>query len=777
MFCFIHFNDIVPEPFLNDSYITNKNAMKKTLLLKIFFLTLCLLFLSANSLWAQQRPKIGLVLSGGGAKGIAHIGVLKAIDSAGLKIDYVTGTSMGSIIGGLYATGYSGNQIEKITKKLNWDELLSGKPIYKDVSIDEKDEFGQYSAEIGIVDYKPQFATGLIDSQELWLTLNEMFLPVYNIKDFSKFNIPFKCIATDLSNGKPVVLSDGDIVKAVRSSMAIPSVFTAVEYDKTKLVDGGIVRNFPVKDIKEMGADIVIGVNLFTGLPDVEKLDNVLDVFYQITQYRDADDLVEEKKLCNLVIEPHLEKYSAGSFDATDSIMDIGNAVGKLYYPYFKHLADSLNAKYPVVYDPNNRLPKVDTITIDEILYDGVEKTSKSLLSEKLGIKPGQAYTAKQINNGFRKAFASRYYDNIYYSLEPTTAGHAKLICKVHEKALTQIKVGFSFHSFTGPALLLNLTTRDLLLKKSRTMAKFALGQNFRILLEHKQIFGPKANNFLNLSWERQNLPMNRYDGTQKLFVYGVAYSQSDLNYTRVMANDWSLAAGISFQRNKFSPDVVGTDSYRGTVSNYYAYLLSESITTNRVNFPTSGHLFTAQGGVVFGRKAQIDHTLTDGSTEDVSAWLNNADDYYKFMVNYTQFHPLDKKWTLFYTLQSGVCLHSQGFIVDNFYMGGIQQLFRQQIAFAGLNEEQINSSSTASGMLGMQYNLKGSLFLMGRANTGLYNFSTETKAWDSNTVKSINGFSLGLGYNLGFLPMELTAMYSPEIGKVYSHVKIGFVF
>lgn len=744
---------------------------------KSFFSIFFLIVLSSNSLWSQQRPKIGLVLSGGGAKGIAHIGVLKAIDSAGLKIDYVTGTSMGSIIGAMYATGYSGDEIERITKKLNWDELLSGKPIYKYVSIDEKDEFGQYSAEVGIKNKKAQLATGLIDSQELWLVLNRMFLPVYNIKDFSKFNIPFQCIATDLSNGKDVVLSKGDIVKAVRSSMAIPSVFTAVDYEKTKLVDGGIVRNFPVKDVKKMGADIVIGVNLFTGLPDIEKLDNVLDVFYQITQYRDADDLVEEKKLCDLVIEPHLEKYSAGSFDATDSIMDIGNAVGKLYYPYFKKLADSLNAKYPVKYDPYNRLPKVETIVIDEIAYEGIEYTSKSLLSEKLGIKPGNGYTAKQINDGFRVAFASRYYDNIYYSLEPTTEGHAKLICKIKEKPLTQVKVGLSFHSFTGPALLLNLTSRDLLLKKSRSMAKFALGENFRVLLEHKQIFGPKANNYFSLSWERQNLPLNRYDGTQKLFVYGIRYSQTDLNYTRVLSNDWSLTAGMSYQKNNFSPEVVGTDSFSGKTSNYFAYLASESITTDRVNFPTRGHLFFAQAGIVFGRKAKIDYSQLDGTTEDVSDLLDNAPEYYKFMINYSKFNPLNKKMVLFYNLQSSVAIHSQGFIVDNFYMGGIQQLFRQQVTFAGLNEQQINSASVASGQIGMQYNFAGSLFLMGRANTGMYNFSTLTKFWDSDTVKSINGFSLGLGYNLGFLPMELTAMYSPEIEKVYTHVKIGFVF
>ena len=750
--------------------------MKKTHQKRLLFI-IGLLLLTFYTIEAQQRPKVGLVLSGGGAKGIAHIGVLQAIDSAGLKIDYVTGTSMGSIIGAMYATGYSGNDIKKITKKLNWNELLSGKPLYKNISLDEKDEFGQYSAEIGFENGKAKFATGLIDSQELWLTLNDMFLPVYNIKDFSKFNIPFKCIAVDLANGKAVVLEDGDIVKAVRSSMAIPSVFTAVDYNKTKLVDGGIVRNFPVKDVKEMGADIVIGVNLFTGLPDVDKLDNVLDVFYQITQYRDADDLVIEKKLCDLVIEPHLEKYSAGSFDATDSIMDIGDKIGKLYYPYFKRLADSLNAKYPITYNPYNRLPKVERITIDSFAFDGIEKTNTTYLLQKMGLKTGEPYTAKEINDGFRKAFASRYYDNIHYTLDPTTEGHANLTCMVKEKALTQVKFDLSFHSFTGPAILLNLTSRDLLLKKSRSMAKVAVGENFRILLEHKQTFGPKANNFFNLSWESQNLPMNRYDGDQKLSVYKFGYNQFDFNYTRVIQNDWSVTAGINRQRNSFRPDVVATDSFDGNMSNYFVYFGSESITTDRVNFPTTGHLFAFQGGVVFGRKAQVEHTLADGTTEDISYLYNNVNDYYKFMLNYSKFHPLNTKTVLFYNLQSGVCLRSQGFIVDNFYLGGIQKLFRQQIAFAGLNEEQINSTSTATAQLGMQYNFSGNLFLMGRANTGIYNFTTETEAWDSKSTKSINGFSLGLGYNLGFLPMELTAMYSPEIGKVYTHVKIGFVF
>jgi NTE family protein len=210
---------------------------------KVALLICFLSILLVNGALAQ-RPKVGLVLSGGGAKGISHIGILQAIDSAGLKIDYLTGTSMGSIIGGLYAIGYSGREIEKISDNLDWDAILSNKPNYSDISIDEKDEYGKYSVELGIKDLKPQIGTGLIESEELWLTLNKLFFPVYNIKDFSKFNIPFKCIATDLTDGKAVVLSEGEIVTAVRASMAIPSVFTAIDYDSTKLVDGGIIRNF-----------------------------------------------------------------------------------------------------------------------------------------------------------------------------------------------------------------------------------------------------------------------------------------------------------------------------------------------------------------------------------------------------------------------------------------------------------------------------------------------------------------------------------------------------
>jgi NTE family protein len=748
-----------------------KISFRKEILLSGFFV-----FLTFSSALAQ-RPKIGLVLSGGGAKGISHIGVLQAIDSAGLKIDYITGTSMGSVIGGLYAIGYSGKEIEKIANKLDWDAILSNKPNYTDISIDEKDEYGKYSVELGIKDLKPQIGTGLIESEELWLTLNDLFLPVYNIKDFSKFNIPFKCIATDLSDGKAVVLSKGEIVTAVRSSMAIPSVFTAIDYDSTKLVDGGIIRNFPVSDIKKMGADIVIGVNLFTGLPDISKLNNVLDVFYQITQYRDAEDLVHEKKLCNLIIEPPVEKYSAGSFDATDSIMLIGKKMGNLYYPYFKHLADSLNNLYPIKYSPNGRLPKTESIIIDEVIFDGIINTSMSLLSDKIQIRPGHSYTASQINKGFRKAYSSRYYDNVYYELKPTTDGHAKMVCKVKESLLTQVKLGLSYHSYSGAAILANITVRNLFLDKSRTMVKIAAGEYFRFMAEHKQAFGPKATNYINIAYRIENLPLNIYNGAQQTSLYHVNYNQFDLNYTRVFNTNWSLAAGIKHQRNTFSPGVTDNLKVDGNMNNYFTYLKSEAKTTDRRLYPTSGYEFSAVAGVVFNRKAQINIYNNEGTTIDTSELINGKPEFYRFMINYSRYHALSGKLVFLFNLEAGMTVNSQGFIFDNFYLGGVQDLSERQMVFVGLNEGQITSTSLTSALLGMQYNLSGSLFLTGKVNTAMYNFSTPTNIYDEDQLKWINGFSLGLGYNLGVLPMEFTAMYSPEIGTIYSHVKIGFIF
>ncbi|NJK97054.1 MAG: hypothetical protein HC905_20920 [Bacteroidales bacterium] len=172
-----------------------------------------------------KRPQVGLVLSGGGAKGLAHIGVLKVLEEIGMPVDYISGTSMGSVVGGLYACGYSAKRIEYITRHLNWTELLLDEISRKNISIEEKEDFERYVGEFPIVKGRVAIPRALVDGQKVSMMLSHFTWPVHTINNFDSLPIPFRCIATDIENVRPVVLKNGFLPDAIRASMAIPSFF------------------------------------------------------------------------------------------------------------------------------------------------------------------------------------------------------------------------------------------------------------------------------------------------------------------------------------------------------------------------------------------------------------------------------------------------------------------------------------------------------------------------------------------------------------------------
>ena len=337
-----------------------------------------------------KRPKIGVTLSGGGARGLAHIGILKAMDSAGLRPDYITGTSMGSIVGGLYAVGYSGKEIEAIANGIDWNQLLSNESPLTGIIMEEKSEYKKYALELPLEEGKFKLPTGFLESEELWLTLSELFFPVYGIKSFDQFSIPFRCIATDATTGEPVVLKNGEITSAVRASMAIPSFFTAVDINGRRLVDGGIVRNFPVSDVREMGADIVIGVNVSTGLNTKDKLTSPVSVLSNVMFFMEAQNTRNQIDQCNIYIPVHADAFSAASFGKSRAIIDSGIAIGNALYPRFKFLADSLDKIYGVRSPRHGRLPAVDSILVSSIEVNGLKQTDQAFFVDMMGFKKGK---------------------------------------------------------------------------------------------------------------------------------------------------------------------------------------------------------------------------------------------------------------------------------------------------------------------------------------------------------------------------------------------------
>ena len=247
----------------------------------IYLLTFTCFLLTFNGFGQEKKPKVALVLSGGGAKGIAHIPLLQTLDSLGIVPDLIVGNSMGSVVGGLYAMGYSGDSIANIVKQANWEQLIGGKVSLKNVSVEEKTEFNRYLIELGYVNRKVKLGKFLLNDQNLRQFISMLTFPSYKITDFDKLPIPFRAVATDIVNGKVVVLDRGSLALAMRASMSLPGVFSPVPYDETLLVDGAIMNNFPVDVAKDLGADIIIGSDVGDGLMGKKELQNISSLLFQ----------------------------------------------------------------------------------------------------------------------------------------------------------------------------------------------------------------------------------------------------------------------------------------------------------------------------------------------------------------------------------------------------------------------------------------------------------------------------------------------------------------
>ena len=296
--------------------------------LKRLSLSAVLFVFSLSSIYSAQ-PKIGLVLSGGGAKGLAHVGVLKVLEKAGIKVDIITGTSMGALVGALYASGYRAAELEKIIRSQNWSRLIFDVIPRWQLRMNDKKGDGRYFIDFGLKKGKIVTEGGLTRGQRVSLLLSRLTWPVHHIRDFSKLPTPFACMATDLQTGQPVVLSNGSLADAMRASMSIPSVFNPAMVNGRMLVDGGLVRNFPVSQAKKMGADIIIGVDVSDAPKTQKELKSAFVILSQISMYRNEKDLKRQRALCNILISPDIRGFTSASFTKAEILMHRGEEAAK----------------------------------------------------------------------------------------------------------------------------------------------------------------------------------------------------------------------------------------------------------------------------------------------------------------------------------------------------------------------------------------------------------------------------------------------------------------
>ena len=721
----------------------------------------------------SRRPKIGLTLSGGGAKGLAHIGILKALDSAGLKIDYITGTSMGATLGALYATGYSGNEIEQIVKTIDWDILFSNQIPLQALSMEEKEQYSRFAIELPFINNKIRLQTGVIQGQELNTKLSELFFPVYAIHNFNLLQIPFQCMATNLETGDLVVLDSGDITTAIRATTAIPSIFSAVTIGNKKLLDGGLVRNFPVKNVKQMGADIVIGSNVNSGLTPKEKINSPIAVILQMAFFKEAGDFKDEVPLTDIYIRMPFEKYSMSSFAGSNEIINQGLETGRQYYPVFKKLADSLNRLHDLPVK-NLKPVRVNSVYVVEYKVAGLDKTSVPFLMHLMDFYDHRYYNAAQLSKCIRRAYGSRYYNRIGYTLEPVNKDTAMIIFSAEENPGTYLKAGLYYTRFRGININLNLTTRDFIIPNSRSMVSLSLGESSQVEAAHLQYLGRKKSTAIIPGFHLDAVQINSYNNFKLDGAYKQVFSKVFLNFQNSGNSRLVGGAGTSFEYTHFNPanQSISSAQAKGqyTALKSYGYLKYNSL--NQLFFPTNGVKLNAEFGWVYNQRPNL---ILFQNGLPVSAAGLNFDNYTRLAFDADVYARLRLKFTFFTALQAGVNFTDKPNVLNNFIIGGINGDFRNQVKFAGLQEGTVNASSVASLQMGLRYGLFNNAYLTGRINGLVKDFATS--AASTSKKNFLSGYALTFSYKTPIGPLELSAMYSDQSKKLQSYVVFGIPF
>ncbi len=399
--------------------------------LKLLFL---LLILFTHSSAKEPRPKIGLVLSGGGARGLAHIGTLKLIDSLQIPIDYIVGTSMGGIIGALYASGYTGNEIEKYALTTDWNEMLNDELPRSETPYLEKKDDGKFQIEFGLDGHSIVLPGGFIGGQNISLRMADLTSAVGTIRDFDNLPIPFRCVAIDLITGNEVILKGGSLSKAMRATMSIPTVFSPVEWGDSLLIDGGVLNNFPADVLKEMGADIIIGVNVGSQLLPREKLNSLLDVLEQTMVLTDYPKQKENYKLCSVLIQPELDGFTTTDFDDGRVREIIKRGINAAHEN--KKMLLEFKKKY--VYDPFQSIVNGITISKDpkilSIILSGESSYTLEYLYELIGHKPNDLLDLIKLQDNVSVMKTSGLFSEVQYSIQLIGAEFVKLHFELTEK-------------------------------------------------------------------------------------------------------------------------------------------------------------------------------------------------------------------------------------------------------------------------------------------------------------------------------------------------------
>jgi NTE family protein len=711
---------------------------------------------------ASPIPRIGLALSGGGAKGLAHIGVLKVLKEAGIKVEYISGTSMGSIVGALYSIGYDPETIERIVLEQEWQALLSDKIRRRHLSMEEKQEDNRYMFSFPIHKRSIGLPTGLTSGQKASLLLTRLCLPVHHVEQFETLPIPFRCVATDLETGDAVVLDHGFLPDVLRASMSLPSIFSPVEIDGRLLVDGYLARNLPASDVSEMGADIVIGVDVGAPLYKKDELNSLFKVLDQAVNFRGAAENKRQQNLCDLLIKPDLEDFGPMSFDQAAAMIARGEQAARAMLPQLRQLADTLGSK-----KPNRRsLSQINQLGLTELRFEGLKNVSSKLLEAKLNLKIPSRITIAELEQAVDRVWGSKFFERVNYRIEPGLGGTA-LVIRVVEQNDDFFNLSVHYDSDLKSSVLLNFTYRNLWLEGSKLTLEGSLSENETYTANYTIFTNWKPGIAVGLQNAFNNFTVNIYDDDGQLVAKVDYYlNTSQLHLMTIFSNEFALGTMLQV-RHSSSKKIIAPEGWTfGSYTLTSLVAFADLDTWDRTIYPTRGVKMTAMARFTTDWLADADPGwFTEESPPD---WFG----IYSLSVDGAV--AMGKKMSLLYSLHGGMATDNT--IPEDYKLalGGHYLFLENSFPFLGLNFLELFGTHVYTIHTGLQYNFGGGKVAQLRANIG-------KATSNSNLLFQSDGMLAGAGLTLGWHtplgPLEYTLSYGSRHHEFFNSLTIGYRF
>lgn len=717
----------------------------------------------------SPTQKIGLVLSGGGAKGLAHIGVLKVIDSLGIKVDYIAGTSMGAIVGSLYASGYTGKQIDSIFTVTNFSRLISDEIPRSAKTFYERKENERYAVTLPFEDFKVNLPSSLSKGQNVYNLLSQLLAHVNDVEDFSKLPIPFFCVATDIETGEEIILDSGYLPRAVNASGALPSLIAPVQINNRTLIDGGVTDNYPLEKLRARGMEIIIGVDVQDDFKSLEELTDAFSILTQINNFRTINDMKVKAPKTDVYILPNIKDYSVISFEQGSSIIEQGRLAAVAKIDQLDPLSTPGYQKKPLKTISNDRL------YLSNIEIKGNDRFTESYLEGKFKIRTPGFTTYEDIKNGVNNLQATNNFTKINYELIPHPEGVELKVTVEESSVRNYLRLSLHYDDLLRSAALVNLTRKNVLFNNDVISFDAILGDNLRYAADY---YIDKGNYWSfgihsEFTQFKKAIPISFLSTVTGTTPVGI--NRLEIDY-----NDWTQQVYLQTRLDQGFNIILGTELK--SLDIFTTTLTTGSVTDNRTDFENSTY------GSVYA-KALYD--TYDNSFFPSTGWKVDGD-FHLYLYN-DVFLEIFSEFSIA-QMQVGyawgygkLSLRAEGHVgitVGNtqnssldFTLGGYgARQINNIIPFFGYDFISLSGNTMMRTLFEMDYEVFRKNHLILSANfANLDDNLFEQSDWYSQARYS--GFALGYGLETFVGPLELKYSISPQQDDGEFFVRLGFNF